>query len=216
MVKGWHAAVHEWIVFADSNVALPCDYIQRLVATWTPGTGLVCSPPVGFQPDGFWAELECAFLNTFQARWQLSADSVGLGFAQGKSLLYRRSVLDDLGGIRALASEPAEDAATTKIMRAAGLRVRVVGAPFGQPLGRRSAREVWRGRCAGRGCGARRFPNSSCRKSLQADCGRSRLRALLRLRSIYLRSALAMPRSGTAPKHSSPIGPAGISRRAHP
>jgi ceramide glucosyltransferase len=144
MVKGWRAAEHEWIVFADSNVALPPDYIQRLIAVWTPGTGLVCSPPVGCRPDGFWAELECAFLNTFQARWQLSADSVGLSFAQGKSLLYRRSVLDGLGGMRALASEPAEDAATTKVMRAAGLHVRVVDAPFGQPLGRRSARDVWR------------------------------------------------------------------------
>jgi ceramide glucosyltransferase len=42
-----------------------------------------------------------------------------------------------------LAAEPAEDAATTKIVRAAGLRVRLVDAPFEQPLGRRGAREVW-------------------------------------------------------------------------
>src|SRR5262249_19788336 len=47
------------------------------------------------------------------------------------------------GGIRLLATEPAEDAATTKLVRDLGLRVRLVDAPFEQPLGYRSAGEVW-------------------------------------------------------------------------
>src|SRR5262249_31678248 len=40
-------------------------------------------------------------------------------------------------------TESAEDAATTKAVRDLGLRVRLVDAPFEQPLGYRSAREVW-------------------------------------------------------------------------
>jgi ceramide glucosyltransferase len=142
--KGWRAAEHDWIVMADSNVLMPRDYLQRLLAAWRADTGLVASPPIGCRTDGFWAELECAFLNTYQARWQLTADGVGFGFAQGKSMLYRRSLLEQAGGIRALASEPAEDAATTKVVRGAGLRVRLVDAPFEQPLGDRRARDVWR------------------------------------------------------------------------
>jgi hypothetical protein len=47
------------------------------------------------------------------------------------------------GGIRALGAEAAEDAASAKIVRAAGLRVRLVDEPFQQPLGRRSLKEVW-------------------------------------------------------------------------
>jgi ceramide glucosyltransferase len=141
--KGWRAAAHDWIVMADSNVLMPRDYLQRLLAAWRDDTGLVASPPVGCRPGGLWAELECAFLNNHQARWQLTADRLGLGFAQGKSMLYRRSVIEAAGGIRALAAEPAEDAATTKLVRQAGLRVRVVDAPFEQPLGKRSAAEVW-------------------------------------------------------------------------
>ena len=43
----------------------------------------------------------------------------------------------------ALAAEIAEDAAATKLVRAAGRRVHLVSAPFEQPLGRRAAREVW-------------------------------------------------------------------------
>jgi ceramide glucosyltransferase len=142
--KGWRATSHDWIVLADSNVFMPPDYIQRLLRAWRSDTGLVCSPPVGCRPAGFWAELECAFLNTYQARYQYTADTIGIGFAQGKSMLWKRSILERAGGIRALASELAEDAASTKVVRRAGLRVRLVDAPFEQPLGYRSAAEVWR------------------------------------------------------------------------
>src|SRR5690606_15027840 len=118
-------------------------YVQRLLARWRPDSGLVASPPVGCDPLGFAAELECAFLNTHQARWQYAADSLGFGFAQGKTMLWRRADLDRAGGIGALAGEVAEDAAATKLVRHAGRRVHLVDAPFGQPLGRRRLREVW-------------------------------------------------------------------------
>jgi len=144
VLKGWRNAAHAWIVIADSNVLMPRDYVQRLLAAWRPDTGLVCSPPIGSRPDGRWAELECAFLNAYQARFQYGADTIGFGFAQGKTMLWHRAVLDRAGGAAALAAELAEDAAATKIVRSAGLRVRLVDAPFDQPLGRRDAGEVWR------------------------------------------------------------------------
>ena len=143
LIKGWHAARHDWVLMADSNVLMPRDQVQRMLAAWRHDTGLVCSPPIGGAPQNLWAELECAFLNTYQARWQCFADSVGLGFAQGKSMLWRRDLLDAAGGIEALAGEIAEDAAATKIVRARGLRVRLVGDPFVQPLGARSLADVW-------------------------------------------------------------------------
>ena len=93
--------------------------------------------------EGFWAELECAFLNTYQARWQYIADAFGFGFAQGKTMLWRRADLERAGGIEALANEVAEDAAATKVVRGAGLKVQLVDRPFPQPLGYRTAAEVW-------------------------------------------------------------------------
>ena len=143
LIKGWHAATDQWIVMADSNVLIPPDYIEQLFDCWRSDTGLVCSPPIGCMPQGFWALLECALLNGYQARWQYTADSLGLGFAQGKTMLWRRADLEKAGGIRALADEIAEDAAATKLVRGLGLRVRLVGRAFGQPLGRRSLRQVW-------------------------------------------------------------------------
>jgi ceramide glucosyltransferase len=141
--KGWYAATHEWIVLADSNVLMPRDYLTRLWRAWRDDTGLVCSPPSGTAPRGFWAGVECAFLNTYEARWQYVADTIGVGFAQGKTMFWRRSVLEGAGGIGVLGLEPAEDAASTKVVRESGLRVRLVDAPFPQPLGHRTALEVW-------------------------------------------------------------------------
>jgi ceramide glucosyltransferase len=143
VLKGWRAAKHDWIIIADSNVLMPRDYIQRLFASWRADTGLVASPPIGSRPQGFWAEIECAFLNTYQARWQYLVDAFGNGFAQGKTMLWRRADLEAAGGIEALAREVAEDAAATKIVRNAGLKVRLVDRPLPQPLGYRSAAEVW-------------------------------------------------------------------------
>jgi ceramide glucosyltransferase len=143
VVKGWRAASHDWIVIADSNVLMPRDYIQRLFASWRADTGLVASPPIGSRPQGFWAEIECAFLNTYQARWQYIVDSFGRGFAQGKTMLWRRDDLERAGGIEALGREVAEDAAATKIVRGAGLNVCLMDRPLPQPLGRRTAGEVW-------------------------------------------------------------------------
>lgn len=143
LIKGWNAATTPWVIMADSNVLMPPTYIGEMFAAFRPGSGLVCSPPVGSHPDGAWAELECAFLNTYQARWQLAADAIGFGFAQGKSMLWKKSDLDAAGGIGALALEIAEDAAATKIVRERGLRVRLVDRPFAQPLGPKTSDQVW-------------------------------------------------------------------------
>jgi ceramide glucosyltransferase len=142
-VKGWRGAKHEWIVLSDSNVILPPDYLQRMFAVWDGETGLVCAPPVGALPKSLPAEFECAFLNEYQARWQYFADCIGAGFAQGKSMLWRRDLLEAHGGIAALGSETAEDAASTKIVREAGYVVRLADSYFVQPLGGRGVKEVW-------------------------------------------------------------------------
>lgn len=144
ILKGWDSASHSWIILADSNVLMPRDYIQRMLGRWRSDTGLVCSMPIGSHPRNFWAALECAFLNTFEARWQYMGETLGFGFAQGKSMLVHRDVVDRAGGLlKTLGAEIAEDAAFTKMIHDAGLRVHLVDAPFEQPLGVRTFSEVW-------------------------------------------------------------------------
>ena len=143
IVKGWKAARRDWIVIADSNVLMPRDYIQRLMKRWRADTGIVCAPPLGAQPGSFAAEIECAFLNTYQARGQYSAEALGFGFAQGKTMLWRRDILEAGGGIEALGAEIAEDAASTKLVHRADLRAHLASPPSQQPLGVRRLRDVW-------------------------------------------------------------------------
>lgn len=142
--KAWAEARTERIVIADCNVLLPPGYVEQMLDAWRPDTGLVTALPVGSEPESFWAEVECAFLNTYQARLQLFADAFGKGFAHGKAMAFRRDLLAQRGGFRALAFDVAEDSAATKIVRAAGLRVRIMSTLLNQPLGSRSLSDVWR------------------------------------------------------------------------
>jgi len=142
MAKGFHQSSHALVVFVDSNVFTPPDYLDQLVAALEADAGMVTAPPVGYAPIGIWAELECAFLNSYQARMQYALDALGRGFAQGKTLFFRRADLDH-GGFAQLAAEPAEDAAATKMMRAQGRAIRLAG-PFPQLVGPRGASQVWK------------------------------------------------------------------------
>ena len=128
---------------ADANLLLPPDYLQRLFAVWSDDCALVSSPPAGIRPGNLWGAVECAFLNGFQGRWQLAADSIGAGYAQGKTLMVRKDWLDRAGGLQALGRHLAEDVTFTKLVRERGARVRLTRQMFAQPVGARNPRAVW-------------------------------------------------------------------------
>jgi ceramide glucosyltransferase len=170
------AARHAWIILADANVLMPKDYIQRLLMSWRHRSGLVCSMPLGSRPGNLWAELECTFLNTFEARWQYCAEAFGMGFAQGKSMLWRREVMDKGGGIRALDAEIAEDAASTKLVRSLRLDVNLVDSPFEQPLGlsrlsRHMAEAIALGAIAAQNLSVVLYARNHRRRGVALPCG---------------------------------------------
>ncbi|MEY8882125.1 ceramide glucosyltransferase [Donghicola sp. XS_ASV15] len=144
MHKGYIAAETDHIVMADSNLMLPRDYLRQLVACWDDDrVGLITSPAAGNRADDLWSAVECAFLNTHQGRWQLAADAVGLGYAQGKTLYGKRSIIDAGGGLQALGRDLAEDVAMTKLIRGQDKTVRLTKQLFYQPIGKKSFAQVW-------------------------------------------------------------------------
>ncbi len=143
LAKGWRAASHDWVCMTDSNLLLPPDYLATVTGSWGETTGLVSCPPVGVRPVGLGGHLECAFLNGNQARLQLAAARLGIGFAQGKTLFWSKPMLDAAGGIAALGRHLAEDVTATQITREQGLRVSLPPRPWAQPIGRRTLRSVW-------------------------------------------------------------------------
>lgn len=142
--KGWTAAQSDWICMADANLMLPPDYLTTLVQCWGPNTGLVSSPAIGTRPKGAGGHLEAAFLNSNQARLQFAGDSLGMGFAQGKTLFFNRPLLERAGGLVALDRHLAEDASATIAIHSLGLKVSLPPLPYEQPLGRKSLRQVWK------------------------------------------------------------------------
>ncbi|TPW30009.1 glycosyltransferase [Martelella alba] len=143
LLKGWPEAGGRFVAMVDANLLLPPDFLETLLLAWTPDCALVSSPAAGTRPENLWGSLECAFLNGHQARWQLSADSLGLGFAQGKTLFVEKAFLDRAGGLVALGSDLAEDVAFTKLVRADDKKVRLAPHAFAQPIGRRRFQAVW-------------------------------------------------------------------------
>jgi ceramide glucosyltransferase len=141
MLKAWRADT-ALVLFLDSNLVAPPDYVARAVAALGEEAA-ASAPPIGVDPLTFAADVEAAFLNAHAARWQYAAHGAGLGFAQGKTLLIARGRLP-LGDLSALGREPAEDAALTRIARRARRRIALVPGPAAQSLGRRSFAEVWR------------------------------------------------------------------------
>lgn len=134
----------EWCCIVDANIIVPPDCLKRLGAAVRNNVAVVSAIPLGTCIDGFWSDVEAAFLNTYQARLQLFADTLGAGFAHGKIMLFRSADLRGWGGAMALASDVAEDAAITKLARGSGRCVKLIDGPVPQPLGRRSFVEVWR------------------------------------------------------------------------
>ncbi|NVP57801.1 glycosyltransferase [Rhizobium sp. DBTS2] len=143
LVKGWMTATGDWVCMTDSNLLLTENYLTVLAQTWDAQTGLVSCPAWGSQPEGWAGALECAFLNTNQARLQFFADSLGIGFAQGKSLFWNRQILDSVGGPVVLGRDLAEDVASTKLVHRLGLQVKLPAKPFTQPIGKRTFKSVW-------------------------------------------------------------------------
>ncbi|HTR87617.1 MAG TPA: glycosyltransferase [Reyranella sp.] len=133
----------ELVVFADGNVRLPLDFPDRLLAEWNDTTGAVTSPPQAANPEGFWAEVEYAMLNPLFARYQIVSDWLGAGYVHGKVFMMRHSFLAAHGGMKALDGEPIEDGAATRLVRAAGQRIKLTRRLFEQPLGRRLLADVW-------------------------------------------------------------------------
>jgi ceramide glucosyltransferase len=143
MKKGFLKAKGEIIVFADSNLILDADYLSHIAREFqNPKVGLVTAPPYAIGDDNFASQIEYAFLNGYAARWQLLCSFFGSSFAQGKTLAFRRSVLEN-GGFEALANEPAEDAAATLLLRRLKLKIKMLTPLYPQYIGKRDYGFVW-------------------------------------------------------------------------
>gem|GEM_PF-1825890 len=100
-------------------------------------TGLVCAALWGVRPQGLPALLEAAFLNSWQMRRLLLADSLGWGVAQDSAQFWHYDIMNAAGGIKVFAQAAGKSgmaAAATHILRRHGKKIRLATPPVTKDL----------------------------------------------------------------------------------
>ncbi len=143
LMRIYDLARHDLVLMCDSNVQLRPTALAEMAAQFAPDVGMVSAVAVAVRPGNFVAELECAMLNGYGARWQTAAAALGLGVAVGKILFVRKGDLDRVGGLAMAAPHPCEDRAIDNALRGIPRRVVMAHAPVDNPIGVRRFRDFW-------------------------------------------------------------------------
>jgi ceramide glucosyltransferase len=120
-------AHHDLVIISDSSVVAPKNYVRSLVNCFSlPNTGLVSSPLVGFGAASPGGAVDNLMLNLFILRGVCFTKLfAGHSCVIGKSMMFRLSELERLGGWRPVADVLAEDYVLGRLFRQAGFEVRL-------------------------------------------------------------------------------------------
>ncbi|KAG8235600.1 hypothetical protein J437_LFUL014857 [Ladona fulva] len=159
MQPGYAAAKYELIMISDSGIRMKEDTLLDMVYHMTENVGLVHQMPFSSDREGFAASLEKVPMKTFhfmetalklylspgivfqiyfgtvQARIYLAADFVRVNCHTGMSTLMRKSLIDEVGGIKAFGCYLAEDFFFAKSLTDRGWRLCISSQPAWQNSG---------------------------------------------------------------------------------
>ncbi len=121
------SARHDLLVFADSDVHVAQNYLDRLVAALDqPNTGVVTTLYAGRPAvPGVPAALGATGISHIFLPGALLARALGRQDCLGATMALHRATLDAIGGLPALADHLADDAALGALVRGLGLSVRL-------------------------------------------------------------------------------------------
>lgn len=137
-------ARHGVLILADSDIAVPRDYLARIAdALDQPDVGVVSCPYFGTAQAGFWSRLAAMGIN-YQFLPSVVV-GVSLGLAKpcmGSTIALRREVLEGIGGFERFADLLADDYEIGAAVRAAGYRSVVPALLVGHGCAESSLREL--------------------------------------------------------------------------
>ncbi len=120
---------HSTLVFSDSDLHVPPDYLDRIVATLeTPGVGLVTTLCVGLPTTaGPAAQLGATGISHSFLPGALLSRALGREDCLGTTMALQRDTLARVGGLEALVRHLADDNVLAQRVRQLGLRVGLAG-----------------------------------------------------------------------------------------
>jgi ceramide glucosyltransferase len=125
-------ARHEYVVISDSNVRAHPSYLRETMAEFAdPKVGLVTHPVAGDGEVSLSALMENLQLSSFVMRAMCGAVTFTRhALVVGKSMAFRRSDLDQLGGWRSVRNVLAEDYVLGRKFEKAGMRIALAPRPL--------------------------------------------------------------------------------------
>lgn len=124
LITPYREAKHDIVWVCDSNVFLNKGCLRRVIPLiQDPTVGLVHHLPLGISAHSFGGQLDAVFLNTTHAKMYTVINFFRLGpCVVGKSCIFRRSDLEEAGGLASFKDQLAEDQLIGTVVWNKGLR----------------------------------------------------------------------------------------------
>lgn len=135
MQPAYESAKHELILISDSGIRMKEDTLLDMVNYMTDNVGLVHQLPFTYDRNGFSATFEKIYFGTVQSRIYLAADVLKINCHTGMSALIRKSLLDEVGGLKTFGTYLAEDFFYAKSLTDRGWKITVSSQPALQNCG---------------------------------------------------------------------------------
>jgi ceramide glucosyltransferase len=143
LMTAYELAKHDVILISDSNIRVKPNYLLNLVPDLRDSVGIITAVVAGVSAKGLGGWLEASYLNTFFARWMVLTKKLGFPSVIGKSMLFRKSILKRLGGLKTLGHYIAEDYMAGHGIQKLDLTVELMRSPIEQFIGPYSYQNFW-------------------------------------------------------------------------